>query len=98
MQPAPSAELHARDLASLEELLHELAAHGYQAHLATPPGEPPRLDVRNPIAGALSDTIYAAHGWFWWSWAERITLTGDVPAAARKIAAVLHATPGPTHD
>jgi hypothetical protein len=83
---------------SLEELATGLAGRGYQASLLTPAGASPHLEVRHPRVSALADTIYAADGWFWWSWAERITPADDVPAATSKIAAVLHVTEEPAQS
>jgi hypothetical protein len=30
------------------------------------------LRITNRHAREFSENIYAGHGWFWWSWAERI--------------------------
>ncbi|HWG03085.1 MAG TPA: hypothetical protein VG164_14710 [Trebonia sp.] len=48
----------------------------------------------NPAARALEDNVYAVRGhdglwWFWWSWAERISIVDDIDMAATTIARVL---------
>src|SRR5690242_6554505 len=59
-----------------------------------PPGRVPSVYVTNPGARALEENVYANCGkdglwWFWWSWAERISMADDVDAAATVIARVL---------
>jgi hypothetical protein len=39
----------------------------------------------------LTENIYAADGFFWFGWAERIAATADVAAAAEAITRVLRA-------
>jgi hypothetical protein len=63
----------------------------------TPPGRVPSLHVVNPSASALAEDVYAGRGqdglwWFWWSWAERITVGEDVEGAASRIEHVLAAS------
>jgi hypothetical protein len=62
--------------------------------LITPDGHPPSLAISNPEAVALSETVMADAGWFWWPWADRIAGVADVPAAADLIARVLATAPG----
>jgi hypothetical protein len=52
--------------------------------------------VTNPCAAALTEDVYAGRGqdgrwWFWWSWAERITVGEDLEGAASMIEHVLAA-------
>jgi hypothetical protein len=63
----------------------------------TPPGRVPSLHVVNPGATALAEDVYAGRGqdglwWFWWSWAERITVGEDLEGAAAMIGHVLAAS------
>jgi hypothetical protein len=41
----------------------------------------------------MSEKIYAAHGWYWWSWGERISPITESDVAAGKIARVLRVVP-----
>jgi hypothetical protein len=75
--------------ADLEKLATELAAHGFQAHLRTPPGRLPFLDVSNPRAAILTERVYAQADSFWWSWAERIAGCDEPATAAAILARVL---------
>jgi hypothetical protein len=59
-----------------------------------PPGRVPSVYITNPGARALEENVYATKGkdglfWFWWSWAERISLADDLEESATKIARVL---------
>jgi hypothetical protein len=96
-QHAPrSAEVGHAYLDRLERLAEVLARHGLRARLVTPAGRVPSLHVSNPAAAALAEDIYAGPGqdgvwWFWWSWAERIALSDDLPTAATLISRVLAA-------
>ena len=74
---------------NLEALADNLSKRGFETRLDTPEGRMPSLLVTNPQASRLSETIMTGHGWFWWSWAERITAVADVAAAADVIARVL---------
>jgi hypothetical protein len=81
-------------LSRLEGLAEILAQQGLRARLMMPPGRVPRLHVVNPAASALAEDIYVGRcqdgeWWFWWSWAERIASSGDMPAAATRIGRVL---------
>lgn len=78
----------------LEKLSEELAHHGLDSWLMSPPGRTPSLYVTNPAARAMEDSVYAVKGsdgiwWFWWSWAERIAVVDDINSAASTIARVL---------
>jgi hypothetical protein len=85
-------------LENLEKLGEELTRRGMQVRLVLPPGRVPSLYVVNPQARALEEHIYAGCGsngrwWFWWSWAERISATEDLDAAAGAIVRVLASHP-----
>jgi hypothetical protein len=78
----------------LEKLGEVLTRRGMQVRLVLPPGRVPSLYVVNPEARALEEHIYAGGSsdgswWFWWSWAERISSTDDLDAAATAIVRVL---------
>ena len=82
----------------LEKLGEELTRRGMQVRMVLPPGRVPSLYVVNPVARALEEHIYAGCGsdgtwWFWWSWAERISATEDLPDAATAIVRVLASHP-----
>ena len=67
-----------------------------RARLTTQAGRVPSLHVVNTAAAVLAEDIYAGPGqdgvwWFWWSWAERIAVSDDMSAAARRIRRVLDA-------
>lgn len=76
---------------ALEKLGAELASRGFDPVISTSGGRP-ALVVSNPDAPALSETILVDGRWFWWSWAERIVSTENVPAAADAIGRVLAPT------
>jgi hypothetical protein len=80
--------------ADLERLAAELAARGYHAHLRTPAGRLPFLDVRNPRAAVLSERVYAQADAFWFSWAERIAGCDQASTAADTLARVLRTVDG----
>ena len=78
----------------LDKLAEELTHRGLEAWIMAPPGRVPSLYVVNPAARALEENVYAGCGkdglwWFWWSWAERISIADDLDAAATAIARVL---------
>ena len=78
----------------LEKLSDELSHRGLEAWLMAPPGRRPSLYVVNPAARALEENVFVGCGkdgmwWFWWSWAERISIADDLDAAATSIARVL---------
>ena len=58
-----------------------------------PPGRVPSVYVTNPGARALEENVYADRGkdglmWFWWSWAERISMADDLESSANAITRV----------
>ena len=78
----------------LDKLVDELTHRGLEAWLMAPPGRKPSVYVVNPAARALEENVYADRcgdgmWWFWWSWAERISIADDLDAAATSIARVL---------
>jgi hypothetical protein len=80
--------------AYLDKLADELTQRGLEAWLMAPQGWTPSLYVVNPSARALEENVYVGCGkdglwWFWWSWAERISIADDVDGAATTIARVL---------
>jgi hypothetical protein len=81
--------------AALEDLAAELDDRDYEGRLVTPPGRPPFLHVRNRHANVLAEDIYAGHGAYWYSWAERIAPVECPSIAAGKIAQVLRAVGTP---
>ena len=82
------------DTTGLEKLGAELSSQGFDPVISTSGGRP-ALVVSNPNAPALSETILTEAGWYWWSWAERICSTADVPGAAAAISRVLEQGSGP---
>lgn len=76
------------DVTALEKLAAELGGRGFDPVVSSANGRPV-LVVSNPCVPALSENILADGQWFWWSWAERIVSTADVPGAADAIARVL---------
>jgi hypothetical protein len=76
---------------ALEKLAAELNGSAYEAHVVTGQGQQPFLHVRNRHASILNEDIYAANGWFWFGWAERIAQLSDIAAAAQQVARVLRA-------
>jgi hypothetical protein len=92
---------HAAATVYLDKLAEELTNRGLQAWLMAPPGRVPSVYVTNPAARALEENVYAdrcSDGlmWFWWSWAERISIADDLDAAATAITRVLTLPPGTT--
>jgi hypothetical protein len=84
--------------AYLDKLADELTNRGFEAWLMAPPGRVPSVYVTNPAARALEENVYASQGkdglwWFWWSWAERISSSDDLDAAATAIVRVLASHP-----
>ncbi len=78
----------------LDKLAEELTHRGLEAWLMAPPGRIPSVYVVNPAARALEENVYVNRGkdgmcWFWWSWAERISIADDLDAAATAITRVL---------
>ena len=67
----------------LDKLAEELTSRGFEAWLMAPPGRVPSVYITNPGARALEENVYANQGkdglwWFWWSWAERISIADDL--------------------
>jgi hypothetical protein len=78
----------------LDKLAEELTNRGLEAWVMAPPGRIPSVYITNPRARALEENVYAARGkdglfWYWWSWAERISLADDLDTAASAILRVL---------
>ncbi|MGH3251021.1 MAG: hypothetical protein ACRDOI_33095 [Trebonia sp.] len=78
----------------LDKLAEELTNRGLQAWLMAPPGRVPSVYITNPGARALEENVYVNRGkdglfWYWWSWAERISIADDLDAAASTISRVL---------
>jgi hypothetical protein len=78
----------------LDKLVEELTHRGLEAWLMAPPDRVPSVYVVNTAARALEENVYVCLGedglwWFWWSWAERISIADDLDAAATSIARVL---------
>ncbi|HZC40985.1 MAG TPA: hypothetical protein VE343_09965 [Streptosporangiaceae bacterium] len=73
---------------ALESLAAALDPGDHVTALVTGGDRPPRLAVTSRRT-RLCDDIYAAHGWFWWSSAERIAPTSELSAAARAVSASL---------
>jgi hypothetical protein len=85
---------HASATVYLDKLAEELTNRGLEAWLMAPPGRVPSVYVTNPGARALEENVYVSQGkdglsWFWWSWAERISMADDIDAAATAITRVL---------
>jgi len=78
--------------AALEALAAALDPGDFATTLIANQDRPPWLSVTSRHAD-IGEDIYTADGWFWWSWAERITPVGEVPAAAAKVATVLGVVP-----
>ena len=81
---------HAAATVYLDKLAEELTNRGLDAWLMAPPGRVPSVYITNPAARALEENVYADRGkdglwWFWWSWAERISIADDLDAAATTI-------------
>ena len=88
------AEGNLAESAYLDKLVEELTHRGLEAWLMAPPGRKPSVYVVNPAARALEENVCAqlcedGLWWFWWSWAERISIADDLDAAATTIARVL---------
>jgi hypothetical protein len=85
---------HASATAYLDKLAEELTNRGLEAWLMAPPGRVPSVYITNPRARALEENVYVNQGkdglyWYWWSWAERISVADDIDAAASAISRVL---------
>jgi hypothetical protein len=86
-------ESSSEDTTALEALAQALNPGQFAATIA--PGAVPHLRITNRHARQLSGSIYAGHGWYWWSWAERIAGCDDPAGAAAKVARVLRAIDEP---
>jgi hypothetical protein len=82
------AETSGAAVPALEQLATELSSRGFDPVITTAGGRVV-LVVSNPDAPAMSESVLEDGKWFWWSWAERIATTADVPSAADAIARVL---------
>ena len=85
---------HASATVYLDKLAEELTNRGLEAWLMAPPGRVPSVYITNPGARALEENVYVDQGkdgicWFWWSWAERISIADDLDTAATTISRVL---------
>ena len=85
---------HAAESVYLDKLAEELTHRGLEAWIMAPPGRVPSVYVVNPAARALEENVYVNRGsdglcWFWWSWAERISIADDLDGAATAIKRVL---------
>jgi hypothetical protein len=85
---------HAAATVYLDKLAEELTNRGLEAWLMAPPGRVPSVYITNPRARALEENVCANQGkdglwWFWWSWAERISIADDLDTAASTISRVL---------
>jgi hypothetical protein len=94
MEPSERASSFRTQTVYLEKLADELTHRGLEAWLMAPPSRKPTLYVTNPGARALEENVYVDCGqdgmhWFWWSWAERISIVDDLDLAASTITRVL---------
>ena len=89
---------HEAGTAALAHLADELGARGYEAALIAAEGRRPSLAVRNPAAPMLAENVVADSDRYWWSWADKIAPLTDVAAAADRVARVLAAESGPSHE
>jgi hypothetical protein len=81
---------------ALEDLAAELDHQIFATTLITGHQRLPHLAITSRHT-RRSEAIYAQDGWYWWSWAQRITPTTDATAAATAITAVLGTAHAPTH-
>jgi hypothetical protein len=80
------------DTGALEKLAAELSSRGFNTAIATPDGHLPFLTVTNPAVSHLCEVIIADQGFYWYSWADRISSLDDISTAAASIARVLAAS------
>jgi len=90
---ATDAEAAQRAAEQLGVLAENLVGRGFAAYLIEV-GNRPCLMVASRSVPQFPEKVYAALAddgswWFWWSWADRIALVGEVETAAFKIAYVL---------
>jgi hypothetical protein len=88
-QDLPEQRDAAAGEAELEKLAAELDGQAYAVSLVTGGGRRPHLVITNRKALQLTENIYCAEGWFWWSWAERIAAVENLAAAAAAVDRVL---------
>lgn len=95
-RPIETGQVGMRDerLEHLELLGGALAERGFAVRTVTPAEGPPYLRVSNPVAPALTDRVMcerdkAGEWWFWWPWAQRITLVHQLDDAVGQVARVL---------
>lgn len=82
--------LRAASMHRLECLAAVLARRGLEARVAAPAGRVPRLQVARVRGPARAGDIYVSRcadgtWWFWWAWAERIAVAGELDEAADQI-------------
>lgn len=74
---------------ALENLTAALDTREFVTTLVSGTARVSHLTITSRRYTQLSENIYAADGWFWWSWAERLAPVRNVYEAASKIAHVL---------
>jgi hypothetical protein len=84
----PEAGAEPNPLSTLEKLAAELDPGQYAAAIIRQ-GRAPCLRVTNRRAPQLTEDIYAGRGWYWWSWAERISECHDPASTAAMVTRVL---------
>lgn len=94
---APAKPQDSSTCADLETLAAALDRSCFVTTLMSGEGRVPHLTITNRRFTQLTESIYAADGSFWWSWADRIGPVDDPLAAARKVTKVLRAEPEPSH-
>jgi hypothetical protein len=94
MVHAPEGDGPEAGTTALEKLAVELGGRGFTTTITVPDGHLPYLTASNPEASALSETILASQGCYWWSWAERIGPVDDIAGVASRIAQVLAVVSG----
>ena len=81
---------------SLELLAMAFDRAAYAVTLVEGKDHRPHLAITNRAHKALTENIYAAEGWFWWGWAERIAPVTEITQAAGVIMRVLRHISGGT--
>ena len=84
---ADQAHNEARD--ALLRLTSELTSRGFQVALKKRSDATLYVQVSNPRASILSESVYAQENAYWWSWWEKIADWDDAAAAAAILARVL---------
>jgi hypothetical protein len=89
----PSASGPGTARSHLEPLAEALSQRGFLARVTRIGDGPSFVEVTNPDAPDLAESIFAAQTgpewWFWWSWAERIAPAQEIEFTAGRIAHVL---------